>query len=173
EPAPWFRGPAASQPPSDWMSDGGAVAPPSGALVLVPLLFTALGLGALVLGAGAAGWWLIGRTAAVVEEAVSDLPCGGRPGEVVGYLFGGKHPFLSRALGTTWELTIDREGAADDPHEGNDNRGDPTTVCVLPRGAVITVVEPTIHVRGSGIWVPVVADAIALPEPEDSDAPGR
>src|SRR5690606_33855421 len=162
EPAPWFRGPAASQPPGAWMPDG-ALPRPSGALVAIPLLFVVLGFGALVLGAGAAGWWLLGRTAAVVEEAVSDLPCGGRSGEVVGYLFGGKHPFFSRALNTTWELTIDREVAADYPHEGNGNQGDLTTACRLPRGTVLTVAQPTIHVRGSGVWVPVVADAIALP----------
>lgn len=162
EPAPWFRGPAATLPPGSWHDP--ARGPMRGAHRWIPLLFAVVGLGALALGGLATGGWLLGRGATVVQEA--KLPCGGRPGEVVGYLFGGKHPFFSRALHTTWELTIDREVAADYPHEGNGNRGDLTTVCRLPRGTVITVAQPTIHVRGSGVWVPVVADAIALPEPE-------
>lgn len=164
EPDPWFRGPAASQPPTPRVDPtpspatwarvflflGGALAPVGLAVGLLPGLLT--------------------PASSEVEEELPALPCGGRPGEVVGYLYGGKHPFFSRAVGTEWELTSDREVARDHPHEGNDFKGDFTTVCELPRRTILTVVEPTIHVRGSGVWVPVVADALALPAPEEADA---
>ena len=125
------------------------------ATAVVVMGIAVLGLGGqIVIGAATLAWWAhLDRASAAVAEGI----CGGVVGEVVGYAWAGAS--LDRDAGSVWTLDRDRNVRADHPREDNDWDVGAPVVCILPKGARVTLELAPIEVPRA-VWVPVVAGSV-------------
>ncbi|NCG21083.1 MAG: protein kinase [Rhodobacterales bacterium] len=91
-------------------------------------------------------------------------PCGGRAGSHVGYIQTARVFFIKE--GKVWILPGDKKVVARLP---TDDHPAGATVCTLPRGSKITLVEPPTKLGIHGIWVAVVGGSYTVPEPEEPE----
>lgn len=90
-----------------------------------------------------------------------DGPCPGTRDAVVGYAWAGEASPGDK--GDFWELDRHVNVRADFPKAENKWNSRAKTVCVIPPGAAIELVEGVMAIRGGAFWVPVVAGHIRMP----------
>jgi hypothetical protein len=142
--------------------------------VLLPVGLAVVGLGAMVgvvlvlaVAVGASSWTAPSAVAPLL--GLDDGPCGGRPGEVVGWA--NHRMFFFKKKGATWTLPNEREIYARRPETEEDALpGSGDVVCTLPKGTKVRLMEAPVNVGATGTWIPVTAGEYDLPQP-DTDKP--
>ncbi len=113
-------------------------------------------VGQIFIAAVTLAWWASMATSQPVQVAGI---CGGTVGEVAGYSWAGAS--LDREQGQVWTLDRDRNVREDLPSEDNNWDAQTPVVCVLPKGAKVTLELPPVEIPRA-VWVPVVVGSVIV-----------
>jgi len=151
--------PLLSPPPSSAPPPRQPGRPPWARIAAVVVILIALGLsGQLIIAMAAFVWQSLGEPSSTSSGDISEGVCGGVVGDVVGFAWAGSS-LRPREVGAIWTLDRDRNVREEHPTEENGWSAKTPIVCVLPKGARLTLEEAPVDVPRA-VWVPVVAGAV-------------